>query len=122
MDAASKQNMKLMHSRGKPGASFPTTNIGVRFAPAESFNLQIKYQIKTSLQNKPFHTASLFRIAAMVGSPITPTSEIPGSAKMKGEFATFGRKIAKSMAAEIVKPQPEIPVTEACGWTFPIRK
>jgi hypothetical protein len=68
--------------------------------------------MKTSLQNKPVHPASLLRIAAMLGGSITPISEIPGSAKMKEEFEAFRRKIAKSMAAGIVKPQPEIPVTE----------
>jgi hypothetical protein len=121
MDAARRQTMKLVHPRGKSGASFPTTNIGVRFVPAESFNLEINYRMKTSVQNKPVHPASLFRIAAMVGSPITPISEMLGSAKMK-EFAAFRKEIAKSMAADIVKPQPEMPVMEACGWAFPIRK
>jgi hypothetical protein len=55
MDAAGRQTMKLAHPRGKPGASFPTTNIGVRFAPAESFNLQIKTLMKTSasIQDEP---------------------------------------------------------------------
>jgi hypothetical protein len=74
--------------------------------------------MKTSLQENPIHPA-LFRIAAIFGDPNTPINEISSSAKLKKEFEAFRRDIAKSRAANIVKPQPKMPVTEACGWSFP---
>ena len=113
--------MNLAHSSGKLGASYPTTNISVRFVAAEPFNLQINHIMKTSMQENPIHPA-LFRIAAIIGNPITPINEISTSAKLRNEFAAFRREIAKSRAKNIVKPQPKTPVTEARGWSFPIRK
>jgi len=74
--------------------------------------------MKTSLQENPIHPA-LFRIAAIFENPINAIST---SAKLKREFEAFRREIAKPRAANIVKPQPKMPVTEACGWSFPIRK
>lgn len=121
MNAASQQTMNLVHSSGKPGASCPTTNISVRFVAAEPLNLQINHVMKTSLQENPIHPA-LFRIAAIIGNPITPINGISTSARLKNEFAAFRREIAKPRAANIVKPQPKMPVTEARGWSFPIHK
>jgi len=112
--------MNLVHSKGKPGASFPTTSINVRFVADEPLNLQINHAMKTSLQENPVHPA-LFRIAAIVGNPITPINGNPAPSAIKKEFATFRREIAKSMAARTVRTQPKTPVTETCGWTFPIR-
>lgn len=77
--------------------------------------------MKTSPQENPIHPA-LFRIAAILGNPITPINGIFTSAKLKNEFAAFRREIAKSRAANTVKPQIKMPVTEACGWSFPIHK
>jgi hypothetical protein len=113
--------MNLGHSSGKPGASYPTTNISVRFVADEPLNLQINHVMKTSLQENPIHPA-LFRIAAIFGNPNTPINEISTSAKLKKEFDAFRREIAKSKAVNIAKSQPNMPVTEACGWSFPIRK
>jgi hypothetical protein len=113
--------MNLVHSSGKPGASHPTTNISVRFVADEPLNLQINHVMKTSLQENPIHPA-LFRIAAIIGNPATPIEEISTSGKLKKEFEAFRREIAKPRAANIVKPHSKMPVTEACGWSFPIRK
>jgi hypothetical protein len=70
--------------------------------------------MKTSLQENPIHPA-LFRIAAIIGNPVTPINGISTSAKLKKEFAAFRREIAKSRVVNIVKPQSKMPVTEAWG-------
>lgn len=117
MNPASLQTLNLPHSSGKPGV-YPSMSISVRFAVEEPVHLQIKKNMKTSAQENTIHPA-LFRIAAMIGNPITPLNggSIPDT--IKKEFAALKKEIVKSMTIE--KSQPKMPVT-ACGWSFPIRK
>jgi hypothetical protein len=121
MNATSRQTMNLVHSSGKPGASFPTTNISVRFVADEPLDLQIKNPMKTSFQENPVHPA-LFRIAAIIENPLASAAGKSAASMLKKEFAAFRRGIEKSMATGITKSQSKIPVTEGCGWSFPIRK
>jgi hypothetical protein len=121
MNATSRQIMNPAHSSGKPGASYPTTNISVRFVADEPLDLQIKNHMKTSLQENPIHPA-LFRIAAIIENPLTSAAGKSASSILKKEFAAFRKAIAKSMAAGTLKSRSKMSETEACGWSFPIRK
>jgi hypothetical protein len=116
--------MNLAHSRCKSGASRSTTNISVRFVLNEPLDLKINHVMKTSLQENPIHPA-LFRIAAMIGNPVTPVNGTSASSDLKKEFEAFRREIAKSKTTtDTLKSQTEIPPRETCGWSFPfpIRK
>src|SRR5260221_678100 len=73
MNATSQQTMNPPHSSGKPGASFPATNISVRFVVDEPRNFRINHAMKASASTASHNEGFAFATTAKSAPPADGT-------------------------------------------------